>query len=123
MSIPRHARPERNATATAGHPAVASARSVSQIVGRISALEHMFTPPPPPPPVFHKFVREITAPSRVTGRSGPQSLAAWFELAATTATHTHRDFVSAPSMRVNRASYSAGSGGSHDADTYERGGF
>ena len=46
MSIPRHTRPERNATATAGHPAVASTRSASQFAKHISALEHMFTPPP-----------------------------------------------------------------------------
>ncbi len=121
MSIPRNARPERNATATAGHPAVASTRTVSQFAERISALEHMFTPPPPP--VFHKFVREIAAPSRIADYSGPQSLAAGFELPASTAPHTHRDFVPALSMRVNRTSYSAGNGGLHDADTYKRGGF
>ena len=75
---------------------------------------------PPPPPVFHKFVRKIAASSRTADRSGPQSLAAVFELAAPTATATHRDFVSALSMRVNRTPYSAGNGGLHDADTYKR---
>ena len=118
MSIPRHARLERNATATAGITAVASTRSVSQFAERIPSLEHMFTPPPPP--VFHKSVREIAAPSRTADRSGPESLAAVFELASSTATHTHRDFVSALSMRVNRTPYSVGNGGLHDADTYKR---
>ena len=93
--------------------------SVSQFAECVFALEHMFTPPPP---VFHKSVRKIAASSRSADYSGPQSLATGFELAAPTAPHTHRDFVSVPSMRVNRASYSVGNGGSHDADTYERDG-
>ena len=65
MSTPRHTRPERNATVTAGHTTVASTRSVSQFAERIPALEHMFTDHPnnpPTPPVFHKSVRNHARP-------------------------------------------------------------